>query len=162
MKSMARAILFGGIVAATAAVANSIPSPDAAAGADNQPADSSTVVDTYVEPQASEPVTVAESTTVVEGVPASTVEADARPAARPHVMTSVASAFPGSSDDAGYQLIAKVTHADLYGGSQVNVAWAFPGSSDDAGYSLAASRMQADLNTRLAQSGQRSADTSAE
>jgi hypothetical protein len=53
------------------------------------------------------------------------------------------SAFPGESDDAGYNLPAKTMH-ERAGNSGASAVSAFPGASDDAGYQLPAKDTYAD------------------
>jgi hypothetical protein len=170
MKSMARAILVGGIfgsivVATQAAVGDTAALPGTAEGADQQVVGE--MNSTELQPQVTElgasaggDVSAADSSPPAEtGVPA------ARSA--PMVIT-VALAFPGASDDAGYRLPPKITHADLYANDRVmTAASAIPASSDDAGVHLIASRTHADMyldrtSIAAAQPERRSADTSAD
>lgn len=190
MKSMARAILFGGIIVATgAAVADMVSSAmgetDKDQAASSMPAEpqagepvASTEAavpgstegaaqdvaasGTSAEPQANDSMTTAAVTTPT--APPVTV-ASPLPPRRPYVVASIPSAFPSSVDDAGHGLVARITHADRYGNSAVmTAAWAFPVSSDDAGRYLVASRTHADIfldrPVRVAQTEQRRADSS--
>jgi hypothetical protein len=185
MKSMARAILFTGFVAATtAAVGDMLTS--AMGETDNQAAANGVPVD----PQASDPTMTTESAASTEGAaadlaasstyvelqpgdsmtvtpspstdivaaappPAESVAPAPRPTgsvarrmpARTAYQMTVASAFPSSVDDAGHRLVARITHADLYGNASVMTAGsAFPSSVDDAGYRLVARTTFADLH----------------
>lgn len=190
MKSMARAILFGGIIVATGgAVADMVSSAmgetDKDQAASSMPAEpqageptASTEAavpgstegaaqdvaagGTSAEPQANDSMTTAAVTTPT--APPVTV-ASPLPPRRPYVVASIPSAFPSSVDDAGHGLVARITHADRYGNSAVmTAAWAFPVSSDDAGRYLVASRTHADIfldrPVRVAQTEQRRADSS--
>lgn len=190
MKSMAKAILFGGIIVATGAAvadklssamgetdkdtaASSMPAePQAGApmasteaavpGSTEGAAQDVAASGTAAEPQANESMTTAAATT--PPAPPVTVAAPLPPS-RPKVVASIPSAFPSSVDDAGPSLLARVTHADRYGSSAVMTAgWAFPASSDDAGHYLIARTTHAsiflDRPVRVAQTEQRRADAS--
>ena len=190
MKSMARAILFGGIIVATgAAVADMVSSATSETDKDmttssmpaepqaGEPVASTEAAvpgstegapqdvaasGTSAEPQANESMTTAAATAPT--APPVTV-ASPPPPRRAYVVASIPSAFPSSVDDAGHGLMAKVTHADRYGSSAVmTAAWAIPVSSDDAGRYLIASTTHADIfldrPVRVAQAEQRRADAS--
>ncbi len=173
MKSMARAILFGGIIVATgAAVADMVSSAmgetDKDMAASSMPAEpqagepmASTEAavpgstegaaqdvaasGTSAEPQANESMTTTTAAVTTPTAPPVTVAAPLPPR-RPYVVASIPSAFPSSVDDAGHGLVARITHADRYGNSAVMTAgWAFPVSSDDAGRYLVSSRTHADI-----------------
>ena len=178
MKSMAKAILFTGFVAATtAAVGDKLSS---AMGETDQAAASNMQAD----PQASDPTIRAESSTegatteVAATAPEAAPGDSATPSPSPDIVAttpppavSVArrmparmayevSAFPSSVDDAGRYLIASRTHADLYGNASVmTAAVAFPTSTDDAGRYLIASRTHADIFLRVAQVEPRDSST---
>ena len=158
MKSMARAILFSGFVAATTAAVGDKLSGAMGERENGQEAASSAQAD----PQASDPtmsvesaastegaatspdavpqpseyatVTPSPSTDIVAAVPPPPAESVARrvPARAAYEMTST-SAFPGSSDDAGYRVPPRITYASLHGDGPIMTASSvFPASSDDA------------------------------
>jgi hypothetical protein len=155
MKSVARTILFGGIIVATQAAVGDTPALSDAAGAADVSASS-----TYAEPQTGNLVTSDGS-----AVPAE-VAGDRPAVSITYAVTSAASAFPTEAQDMGPSMVYQSTYADLHANDPVRSAGlAFPAEARDMGPHMAYQSTYADSRIdrpvlASSQLGQR-ADTSA-
>jgi hypothetical protein len=156
MKSMARTILFGGIIVATQAAVGDTPALSDAAGAADVSASS-----TYAEPQTGNLVTS-------DGSAVPTEVAGDRPAVSiTYAVASAASPFPPEARDMGPNVTFQSTYADRYANDPVRSAGlAFPAEAQDMGPNMAYQSTYADSRidrpvVASSQPGQR-ADTSAD